>query len=44
MRSPKLTSPKLTQVRKDQTHRLIPYRYSDRGRPILDRLAQGMTT
>jgi RES domain-containing protein len=45
MRSPKLVGPskgpKLTQVRKDQTHRLIPYRYSDRGRPILDRLAQG---
>ena len=33
--------PKLTLVRKDQTHRLIPYRYSDRGWPILDRLAQG---
>ena len=28
-------------MRRDQTHRLIPYRYSDRGRPILDRLAQG---
>lgn len=45
MRSPKLVVssklPKLTPVRRDQTHRLIPYRYSDRGRPILDRLAQG---
>ncbi len=24
----------------DRTHRLIPYRYSDRGRPILNRIAQ----
>ena len=31
------------QVRIDQdgTHRLIPYRYSDRGRPVLNRLSEG---
>jgi RES domain-containing protein len=28
-------------VERDGTHRLIPYRYSDRGRPILDLIAQG---
>lgn len=33
--------PKLTKLFGDATHRLIPYRYSDRGRPILDRLAEG---
>lgn len=31
--------PKLVQLRQDGTHRLIPYRYSDRGRPILNLLA-----
>jgi RES domain-containing protein len=33
-------SPKLIKVERDKTHRLIPYRYSDRGRPILNLLAQ----
>jgi RES domain-containing protein len=33
--------PKLTKLERENTHRLIPYRYSDRGRPILDLLAQG---
>ena len=28
------------QVERDKTHRLIPYRYSDRGKPILNLLAQ----
>jgi len=32
--------PKLSEVARDATHRLIPYRYSDRGRPILNRLAE----
>ena len=32
--------PKQTKVERDGTHRLIPYRYSDRGRPILNLLAQ----
>jgi hypothetical protein len=36
-----MKSPKLTKVERDGTHRLIPYRYSDRGRPILDLIAQG---
>ena len=36
-----MKSPKLTRVEVDGTHRFIPYRYSDRGRPILDLLAQG---
>jgi len=31
--------PKVSAVRADNTHRLIPYRYSDRGRPVLDRIA-----
>ena len=35
-----MKSPKLTRVERDGTHRLIPYRYSDRGRPILNLLAQ----
>lgn len=35
-----MNSPKLTKVEQDGTHRLIPYRYSDRGRPILNLLAQ----
>lgn len=33
--------PKQVLLERDRTHRLIPYRYSDRGRPVLDRLAQG---
>jgi RES domain-containing protein len=33
--------PKTSRIEQDGTHRLIPYRYSDRGRPILDLLAQG---
>jgi RES domain-containing protein len=32
--------PKQVKVERDTTHRLIPYRYSDRGRPILNLLAQ----
>jgi RES domain-containing protein len=36
-----LKSPKPIKVERDKTHRLIPYRYSDRGRPILNLLAQG---
>jgi len=35
-----MNSPKLIRVEQDRTHRLIPYRYSDRGRPILNLLAQ----
>jgi hypothetical protein len=35
-----MTSPKQSKVEQDGTHRLIPYRYSDRGRPILNLLAQ----
>jgi RES domain-containing protein len=36
-----MKSPKLSKVERDGTHRLIPYGYSDRGRPILDLIAQG---
>jgi hypothetical protein len=35
-----LKSPRQARLDQDGTHRLIPYRYSDRGRPILNRLAQ----
>ena len=35
-----MKSPKLVKVEQDKTHRLIPYRYSDRGKPILNLLAQ----
>jgi RES domain-containing protein len=35
-----MKSPKLTEIEKDATHRLIPYRYSDRGKPILNLLAE----
>ena len=35
-----MKSPKQIKVEQDRTHRLIPYRYSDRGRPILSLLAQ----
>ncbi len=31
--------PRLITLRQDGTHRLIPYRYSDRGRPVLNLLA-----
>ena len=31
--------PNVSAVRADNTHRLIPYRYSARGRPVLDRIA-----
>lgn len=32
--------PRVSAVGVDNTHRLIPYRYSHRGRPVLDRIAQ----
>ncbi|MGD0759207.1 MAG: RES family NAD+ phosphorylase [Candidatus Sulfotelmatobacter sp.] len=35
-----MKSPKQIKEEQDRTHRLIPYRYSDRGRPILNLLAQ----
>jgi RES domain-containing protein len=35
-----MKSPKLSVVERDETHRLIPYRYSDRGRPILNLIAE----
>ena len=35
-----MKTPKQIKVEQDRTHRLIPYRYSDRGRPILILLAQ----
>ncbi len=35
-----MNSPKRIKVERDKTHRLIPYRYSDRGKPILNLLAQ----
>ncbi|MGB8583750.1 MAG: RES family NAD+ phosphorylase [Candidatus Sulfotelmatobacter sp.] len=35
-----MKAPKQIKVEQDGTHRLIPYRYSDRGRPILNLLAQ----
>jgi RES domain-containing protein len=35
-----MKSPKLSKIERDKTHRLIPYRYSDRGKPILNLLAQ----
>lgn len=34
-----MKAPKQIKVEQDGTHRLIPYRYSDRGRPILNLLA-----
>jgi len=33
--------PRAVKLEQDDTHRLIPYRYADRGRPILDLLAEG---
>jgi len=35
-----MKSPKQAKVERDRTHRLIPYRYSHRGKPILNLLAQ----
>jgi RES domain-containing protein len=35
-----MKAPKQIKVEQDGTHRLIPHRYSDRGRPILNLLAQ----
>jgi RES domain-containing protein len=35
-----MKTPKQIKVDRDRTHRLIPYRYSDRGQPILNRLAK----
>jgi len=35
-----MKSPKLVRFERDGTHRLIPYRYSDRGRSILNLLAE----
>lgn len=35
-----MRSPKLTRLERDGTHRLIPYRYSQRGKPILNLLAE----
>lgn len=32
--------PRQTQIQRDTTHRLIPYRYSHRGKPILNLLAE----
>jgi RES domain-containing protein len=32
--------PELIKLERDNTHRLIPYRYSDRGKPILSLLAE----
>ena len=35
-----MKAPKQIRMEQDDTHRLIPYRYSDSGRPILNLLAQ----
>jgi RES domain-containing protein len=35
-----MKSPKQIKVEHDRSHRLIPYRYSDRGRPTVNRLAE----
>ncbi len=35
-----MKSPKQSKVEQDRTHRLIPHRYSNRGRPILNLLAE----
>jgi RES domain-containing protein len=32
--------PQQSKIHQDGTHRLIPYRYSDRGKPVLSRLAE----
>lgn len=36
-----MRAPRQIELEQEETHRLIPYRYSDRGKPILDLLAQG---
>jgi RES domain-containing protein len=36
-----MRAPHQVKLEQEETHRLIPYRYSDRGRPILDLLAEG---
>jgi RES domain-containing protein len=36
-----MNSPQLSKIEQDGTHRLIPYRYSEHGKPILDLLAEG---
>ena len=35
-----MKSPKTVRLEQDETHRLIPYRYSDRAKPVLNRLAE----
>lgn len=35
-----MKTPKQSKIQQDSTHRLIPHRYSDRGRPILNLLAE----
>jgi RES domain-containing protein len=35
-----MKSPRKTKITQDETHRLIPYQYSDGGKPILNLLAQ----
>jgi hypothetical protein len=35
-----MKSPRLTRIEQDGAHRLIPYRYADRGKPILNRIAE----
>ena len=35
-----MNSPRLTKLEQDGTHRLIPYRYSEHDRPILDLVAE----
>ena len=35
-----MKTPRQIKLERDSTHRLIPYRYSDRGRPILNLLAE----
>jgi hypothetical protein len=35
-----MKSPKLTRIEQDEAHRLIPFRYVDRGRPVLNRIAE----
>lgn len=32
--------PKLARIEQDETHRLIPYRYAEHGKPILNRIAE----
>jgi RES domain-containing protein len=36
-----MKAPKVVRIDQSGNHRLIPYHYSDRGRPILDLLAEG---